>query len=117
MNLGETKGTNIKEFEAKAGSEVMMDFNNGDPLANTDINDMHMKKGASIDFSGSTGEQELGVMDRFSEGSYKRANAALATGDVDAIGEATDDRWATQDIRSKSLDKHFEEAGYAILLI
>ena len=59
MNLAVTQGTNVNEYEAKAGSETMMDFNNGDPLANTNINDMHMKKGASVDFSGATGQQEL----------------------------------------------------------
>ena len=65
QNLSETQGTNINEFEAKAGSETMFDYNNGDPLANTDITDMHMQKGAAIDFSGASGKQEVAVLDNF----------------------------------------------------
>ena len=57
QNLSETQGTNINEFEAKAGSETMFDYNNGDPLANTDVTDMHMQKGAAIDFDGASGSR------------------------------------------------------------
>ena len=65
QNLSETQGTNIKEFEAKAGSQTMFDFNNGDPLANTDVTDMHMQKGAAIDFDGASGKQEVAVLGKF----------------------------------------------------
>ena len=41
----------------------MFDFNNGDPMANTKVNDMHKEAGASIDFSGASGKQEIGVID------------------------------------------------------
>ena len=80
VNLKTTKGTNVKEYEAKAGSETMMDFNNGNPLGNTKIDDMHMKKGASVDFSGATADQEMGVMNQFQKGNDKRGNAAMKSG-------------------------------------
>ena len=53
----------VAEYEAKSGSETMFDFNNGDPMANTKVNDMHKEAGASIDFSGASGKQEIGVID------------------------------------------------------
>ena len=117
MNLATTKGTNIKEFDAKAGSETMMDFNNGDPLANTKINDMHMHKGSSVDFSGATGEQELGVMDQFEKGSSKRAMDALKNGTTDQKGSTMDDQWATIDTRTKSMEKAFAENIPKVVLL
>ena len=68
VNLGQSHGTNVKEFEAKAGSASMFDFNNGDPLGNTDIDKMSMKAGADVAFSGETGKQGNAVMDRFMDG-------------------------------------------------
>ena len=75
----------------------MMDFKNGNPLKNTKINDMHMKKGASVDFSGATGKQELGVMDKFEKGSSTRAMNALKTGTTAKKESTMDDQWATID--------------------
>ena len=117
MNLATTKGTNIKEFDAKAGSEVMMDFNNGNPLANTKINDMHMHKGASIDFSGATGNQELGVMDKFAKGTDKHAMSAIKSGTTNQKDAALDDHGAMLDIRNKSMDKAFAENFPKVVLL
>ena len=47
---------NIGEYHAGAGSETMFDFANGDPLAGTNIADMHKSAGASIDFNNATGK-------------------------------------------------------------
>ena len=80
----------------------MMDFKNGNPLKNTKINDMHMNKGASVDFSGATGKQELGVMDKFEKGSSTRAMNALKTGTTAKKESTMDDQWATIDTRNKS---------------
>ena len=57
VNLGQSHGTNVNEFEAKKGSETMFDFNNGDPLANTNMGKMSMEAGAGVNFSGETGKQ------------------------------------------------------------
>jgi len=91
MNLGHSRGTNINEFEAKAGSQTMMDFTNGNPLANSDIKDMHMKKGASIDFAGASGKQEVNVMNKFEKGSSRRAKDAIKSGNMNAAGTGLDD--------------------------
>ena len=117
QNLSETQGTNIKEFEAKAGSETMFDYNNGDPLANTDITDMHMKKGAAIDFSGATGKKEVAVLDTFQKGSSSRAKDAIASGNMDASGTALDDQWATFDRRAEAQDHAMADAGFKVMLL
>ena len=117
QNLSETQGTNIKEFEAKAGSETMFDYNNGDPLANTDITDMHMQKGAAIDFSGASGKQEVAVLDTFQKGSASRAKDAIASGNMDASGTALDDQWATFDRRAEAQDHAMADAGFKVLLL
>ena len=83
----------------------MFDYNNGNPLANTDINDMHMRKGASIDFSGASGKQELGVMNKFEKGSNWRAKKAIASGDMNGSGTALDNQWATFDRRAQAQDR------------
>ena len=57
--------TEIAEYEAKKGSQTMFDFNNGDPLKGTHVADMHKQAGASINFSGASGKQELGGIDQF----------------------------------------------------
>ena len=97
----------------------MFDFQNGDPLANTNIDDMHMKAGASIDFAGASGKQELGVMNRFEQGSHTRAMDAAknAKGNLDHADEALDDEWATLDIKNKALDHAFSDAGIKVVLL
>ena len=117
MNLKDTKGTNVKEFEAKKGSETMMDFSHGDPLANSKIGDMHMKAGASIDFNGASGKQEMGVMNKFDKGASTRLNAAVKSKDMSKAGTAMDDKWATQDIKNKALDHAEKDAFKVVLLI
>ena len=68
---------NVNEYDAKKGSETMFDYSKGDPLAGTKITDMHKEAGASIDFNGATGTQEVGVTDKFQQGSQKRVDAAV----------------------------------------
>ena len=120
MNLADIKGTQINEFEAKKGSETMFDFQNGDPLANTNIDDMHMKAGASIDFNGATGMQEVGVMNRFEQGSHTRVMDAAKNANLDNLdhaGETLDDEWATLDIKNKAVDHAFSDAGIKVVLL
>ena len=57
--------TDVKEFDAKKGSETEFDFSKGDPLADTNITDMHKEAGADIDFNDATTDQKLGVIDKF----------------------------------------------------
>ena len=57
--------TDMQEYHAKAGSNSMFDFSRGDPLANTHITDMHKDAGANLNFHGSSGAQEMGVINRF----------------------------------------------------
>ena len=120
MNLADIKGTQINEFEAKKGSETMFDFQNGDPLANTNIDDMHMKAGASIDFNGASGMQEIGVMNRFEQGSHTRVMDAAKNANLDNLdhaGETLDDEWATLDIKNKAVDHAFSDAGIKVVLL
>ena len=83
--------TDIKEYHAGAGSETMFDFSKGDPLAGTHIDDMHKTAGANIDFTGATGQQELGVVDQFQKGSQKRLDAAASTDQSTDAGRAAND--------------------------
>ena len=61
MNLA----TDMNEYHAKSGSNSMFDFSKGDPLKNTNIQDMHKDAGANLNFHGATGNQEMGVINRF----------------------------------------------------
>ena len=66
---------------------------------------MFMKKGANIDFSGASGKQELGVMNKFEKGSNWRAKKAIKSGDMNAAGTGLDDQWATFDRRAQAQNR------------
>ena len=119
MNLATQKGTSIKEFEAKKGSQTMFDFQNGDPMANTKIKDMHMKAGANVDFAGASGKQELGVMNQFEKGNHVRTmNAAKnAKKNLNAANTALNDQSAVMDAKNKALDHAFADAGIKMVLL
>ena len=91
INLKNTQGTTVNEFEAKKGSSTMFDFKNGDPLANTKIKDMHMKAGAAVDFNGANGKQEMGITNQLGKGALKRTVAASKSKDLNKAGHALDD--------------------------
>ena len=61
--------TDVHEFHAKDGSNTIFDFNKGDPLATTTVNDLHKDKGAQLSFAGATANQQQGVTGRFLDGS------------------------------------------------
>merc|ERR1712178_91047 len=111
MNLKNTQGTNVNEFEAKKGSETMFDFKNGDPLANSNIKDMHMKAGASVDFNGASGKQEMGVMNKFEKGSHSRVMGAVKSGNLDKTSTALDDASGTMDLKKKAFAAAEKDAG------
>ena len=119
MNLATKKGTSINEFEAKKGSETMFDFQNGDPLANTHIKDMHMKAGANIDFAGASGKQELGIANQIEKGNHGRTMAAAknAKKNLNAADTALDDQSAAMDVKNKALDHAFADAGIKMVLL
>ena len=112
MNLN----TAVGEYHARAGSTTMMDFSRGDPLANTKVNDMHKDAGARIAFNGSTGKQELGVIDRFQAGSQARLTEALKTNNWDAKATATNNHFDTFNDRFTAFDHNMKDAFHILLL-
>ena len=68
--------TDMNEYHAKKGSNLMFDFSKGDPLKNTNIKDLHKDAGAHLNFHGASGKQEMGVVNKFQQGAEKRLNDA-----------------------------------------
>ena len=107
--------SNMKEFHAKAGSATVFDFAKGDPLATTNVNDLHKDAGAQLAFSGSSGKQEQGVTGRFMDGSSSRLRDATANGGWDQKSSAMDNHFSTFDDHFKAFDHRINDAF--ILLI
>ena len=107
----------MNEYEARAGSNTMMDFSKGDPLKNTNVNDMHKQAGAKISFNGANGSQQMGVIDRFQDGSSRRVDAAMRSGDMNALSTANNNHFDTMNDRFAAFNNNISDNFKVVLLI
>ena len=109
--------SNMNEYHAQSGSNTMFDFKKGNPLATTNVNDMHKDAGAKLSFNGATGNQQMGVVNQFMNGSQRRLTDALASGNWDQKATATDNHFDTFNDKFKAFDVKQREAFGMLLLI
>ena len=97
LNLG------IGELALSKDAEAHFSFTDGDALAGITLDDVHKEKGGAITFTGSTGQQELGVIDHFMRGTGKRVDRAtdISSRGNKSFGDAFDDL-------STANDNHFD---------
>ena len=108
--------TDMSEYHAKSGSNSMFDFSKGDPLKNTNIKDMHKDAGANLNFHGSTGKQEMGVVDRFQQGAEKRLTAATSGKGGDRW-TAINNQMDTMNDRFKAMNHIMSDASKKVILL
>ena len=107
--------TQIGSYEANRGSNTIFDYRNTDPLANTKVKSYLEHDGANLSFVGATGKQELGVTNKFLDGSTAQLDAAKrqAGGDLQSqtnLFHANADQFHTLDDQFKAVNHSIGDA-------